>query len=92
MVLKFNQIIITMTESIITKYLKDKGFIVTDSGRINVIAAYNITSQLIVSWVMTDMFKGKHVVVIAHQDTRDVRFNGKITNLQQFNMIINAVE
>lgn len=81
-----------MKEKLIKDFLKSKNFKIIDSQKDNVIAAYNIATKLVVSWVITDKFKGSHIVVIAYESSNNIRFNGKIANLQQFNMIVKAVE
>ena len=80
-----------MNRQLITNFLKSKGYVIIDGNKENIIAAFHVDKKLVISWIITDQFKGKHVVVIAFETTRDVRFNGKIANLQQANMILEAV-
>lgn len=89
-----------MNPKVIKQHLKAKGFTLADNSRVkvlsnntvDVIAAYNLNTNIVVSWVVSDNPKIPHTVVICYKNSTDIRFKGKITNLQQFNLILSAVE
>lgn len=89
-----------MNPKVIKQHLQSKGFKIADDNKVkvlsnnavDVIAAYNLTTNMIVSWVVSDNPRIPHTVVICNKDSTDVRFKGKISNIQQFNLILNAVE
>lgn len=89
-----------MNTKIITQHLKSKGFNIADDNKVktlskgvaDVVAGINLTTSMIVSWVITDNPRIPHTVVIACENSNDIRFKGKIENLQQFNMVLKLVE
>lgn len=81
-----------MNKKVIQDYLKSKGFKIVDVPKEDIISAYNVESELVISWVITNRRKRPHTVVIAYMDSRDIRFSGSIDNLQQFNTIVTAVD
>lgn len=97
---KINHKTNNMNLKLITQHLKSKGFTIAPEDKVkrvsqgvaDIVAAYNLTTNMIVSWVIPNNPKNSHTLVICHKDSSDVRFKGKISNIQQFNLILNAVE
>jgi len=81
-----------MNYKVITDYLKNKGFKVLPKEQDHIISAYNITTCMVVNWVITNKIKRPHSIHIVYKDISDTRFRGNISNLQEFNSILNAVE
>jgi len=81
-----------MNYKVVIQYLKDKGFKVLDRKEEEAVSAYNVTTLMVVSWIITNHTKRPHSVRIANSDTTNIKFNGRISNLQEFNNILKAVE
>lgn len=72
-----------MDSKLVTNFLQGKGFTVVTPASDVEVSAYNITSQVILSYIV-----GPKKLKLCYKDTGDVRFHGKVENLQQINLIL----
>ena len=71
---------------IFKQFLKDKGFKIDTASPNHVLSAYHIESKLVISYVDTN-----GTTIICKETSTDIRFNGKIHNLQQLKLILTLI-
>lgn len=80
-----------MEAKIIITHLKNKGFTILDDmykiNEVSIISAFNKETSLIIVHTVTN---GR--TEITYKTTTDVRFLGRIKNIQQLNMILELVK